>query len=91
MPDKNVHISKTVGTTELRGAPRFKWANWQSLLFKFFMALLTNPTHRDWVSQVLQELEDLNMILEIEEIELLSKEQYKLDGVGPVDNRPYTG
>ena len=48
-----------------------------SLLYKFFMAQLTNPTHRDWVSQVLQELEDLNIKLEVEDIELFTKEQYK--------------
>ena len=48
-----------------------------SLLYKFFMEQLTNPTHRDWVSQVLQELEDLNIKLVIKDIELLSKEQYK--------------
>ena len=32
-----------------------------SLLYRFFMAQLTNPTHRDWVSQVLQELEETNI------------------------------
>ena len=39
------------------------------------MAQLTNPTNRDWVSQVHQELEDLNIILEMEDIEILPKEQ----------------
>ena len=48
-----------------------------SLLHKFFMAQLTNPRQRDWVSQVLQEVEDLNINLEIKDIELLSKEKYK--------------
>lgn len=41
------------------------------------MAQLSNPTHRDWVSQVLQELEELEIQLEIEEIEVMSKVQYK--------------
>ena len=41
------------------------------------MAQLTNPTHRDWVSQVLQELEDVEIQLEIHEIELMSKDKYK--------------
>ena len=33
-----------------------------SLLYRFFMAQLINPTHRDWVSQILQELEETNII-----------------------------
>ena len=41
------------------------------------MAQLTNPTHRDWVSQVLQELEEVQIKLKIKEIELMSKYNYK--------------
>ena len=41
------------------------------------MAQLSNPTHRDWVSQVLQEPEELEIQLEIEDIEDMSKNKYK--------------
>ena len=41
------------------------------------MAQLSNPTHRDWVSQVLQELEDLDIKHEIQDLELMPKEKYK--------------
>ena len=36
-------------------------------MHKFFMAQLSNPTHKDWVSQDLKELEDLDIKLEIEQ------------------------
>ena len=44
------------------------------------MAQLANPTHRDWVSQVLQELEDLNLNSLEEQIYLIRilKENFKL-------------
>ena len=41
------------------------------------MTQLSNPTHKDWISQVLKELEDLNIKLEIEQIASLSKEKYR--------------
>ena len=41
------------------------------------MAQFSNPTHRDWVSQVLHELKELEIQLEIKEIEVMSKYQYK--------------
>ena len=41
------------------------------------MAQLSNPIHTDWVSQVLHELEELEIQLEIKEIEVVSKDQYK--------------
>ena len=44
-----------------------------SLLHRFFMALLNNPTAKDWVSQVLDELEDLSIHYQIEEIEAMKK------------------
>ena len=49
-----------------------------SLLYKFFTAQLSNPTHRDWVSQVLKELEEINIQLEIHDIEILSKDKFKI-------------
>ena len=44
-----------------------------SLLHRFFMAQLTHPTARDWVSQVLEQLEDQPLNLEIEEIKVKNK------------------
>ena len=44
-----------------------------SLLYRFFMAQLTHPSHNDWVSQVLKDLEDLSIELEIEEITSMKK------------------
>ena len=41
------------------------------------MAQLTNPTYRDWISQVLHKLEDVQIQLEIHKIELMSKYKYK--------------
>ena len=41
------------------------------------MAKFSNPTHTDWVSQVLHELKELEIQLEIKEIEVMSKYQYK--------------
>ena len=31
------------------------------LLYRFFMAKLTHPTHKDWVTEVLKDLEDLSI------------------------------
>ena len=39
------------------------------------MTQLSNPRHKDWVSQVLKELEDLGIKLEIEQIASLYKEK----------------
>ena len=41
------------------------------------MAQLSHPTPRDWVSQVLEEIEDLSLNLEIEEIEVMKKVSFK--------------
>ena len=49
----------------------------ESLLYNFFFAQLSNPTHRDWVRQVLQELEDLEIKYEIHDLESMSREKYK--------------
>ena len=47
-----------------------------SSLHKFFMAQLSYPTHKDWVSHVLKELDDLDIKFEIEQVPSLSKEKY---------------
>ena len=41
------------------------------------MAQLTDPSHNDWVSQVLKDLEDLSIELEVEEIKSMKKHFYK--------------
>ena len=48
-----------------------------SLLHKFFMSQMNFPTQNDWVSTILEELNELEIDLELEEIELLSKEKFK--------------
>ena len=49
----------------------------ESLLFQFFIAQVKSPSHNDWVSQVLKDLEDINFSIEFEEIENLSKDKFK--------------
>ena len=48
-----------------------------SLLYRFFIAQLENPTYRDWVSQVLEDLEILEISLEIEEIHTMKIDKFK--------------
>ena len=49
----------------------------ESLLFRFFIAQVKSPSHNDWVSQVLRDLEDINLSIEFDEIENLSKDKFK--------------
>ena len=51
--------------------------NEDSLLYRFFEAQLENPTPKDWVSQVLEYLEELEIQHELEEIQIMNKEKYK--------------
>ena len=44
-----------------------------SLLYRFVMAQLTQPSHNDWVSQVFKDLEDLSIELEMEEIKSMKE------------------
>ena len=48
-----------------------------SLLHTFFVAQLENETHGDWASQVMQDLEDLEITLNLSEIKEMSKFCYK--------------
>ena len=48
-----------------------------SLLYRFFMAQLKNPTQKDWVSQVLEDMENLSIHLEIEDIKNMKKPCFK--------------
>ena len=49
-----------------------------SLLYRFFMAQLGEPTPKDWVSQVLEDLEELEISFELDQIEVMKKEKFKL-------------
>ena len=51
--------------------------NENSLLHTFFLAQLKNPTNGDWASQVLQDLEDLQINLKLSKIKEMSKYSYK--------------
>ena len=48
-----------------------------SLLFRFFMSQLKNPTKGDWVTQVLIDMNDINLNIEIEQISFISKIKFK--------------
>ena len=47
--------------------------NEESLLFQFFMAQLKFPTKNDWASQLLEEIDELDIKFELDEIEIMSK------------------
>ena len=49
-----------------------------SVLFKFFMAQLKENNQGDWSYQVLRDLEEFQIKLEIEEIQNMSNEKYKV-------------
>ena len=51
--------------------------NENSLLFRFFMAQLGEPLSKDWVSQTLADLEELEINLELNSIKSMKKEKYK--------------
>ena len=53
-----------------------------SLLYRFFMAQLTYPTYKDWVSQVLEDIENLSIELEIEDIKTKKKKMFQEDCQG---------
>ena len=42
------------------------------------MAQLGEPTPKDWVSQVLEDLEELEISFELDQIEVMKKEKFKL-------------
>ena len=48
-----------------------------SLIFRFFMAQLENPSKNDWSEQVLKDLEDLNLHLSIDNIKEMSETVFK--------------
>ena len=48
-----------------------------SLIHKFFTTQMNSPTQNDWVSSVLEEQEELEINLELEEIEEMSKNRFK--------------
>ena len=48
-----------------------------SLVFRFFMAQMNSPTHRDWVSTVLEDLEELDIQIELGDIMIMKKDKFK--------------
>ena len=48
-----------------------------SLVYRFFLAQLSNPTKGDWVSEILEIMEEVKLGLELEEIGFISKHRFK--------------
>merc|ERR1712013_466500 len=48
----------------------------ESRLYQFFMAQLSQPEKRDWVSTCLKNIEDLNLNLTIEEIKNMKETEF---------------
>ena len=48
-----------------------------SLIYRFFIAQVKYPTHKDWTSQILEDMEELNIDLEFHYISDMSKERFK--------------
>ena len=46
----------------------------ESLLFQFFLAQVRSPSQNDWVSQVIKDLEEIDLDIEFEDIENTSKD-----------------
>ena len=43
----------------------------------FFMAQLNNPTHGDWATEVLEDIEYLDLNMELEDIKIMSKNKFR--------------
>ena len=48
-----------------------------SLLYRFFSAQLSNPTKGDWVSEILEVMEEMELDMELEDIGHISKRIFK--------------
>ena len=49
----------------------------ESLIYRFFIAQARSPTQNDWVSQVLKDLEDIELEIEFKDICSFSKDKFK--------------
>ena len=49
----------------------------QSLLYRFFMAQLSNPTKGDWVTEAIEDIDYLDLKLDLEDIRSMSKSRFK--------------
>ena len=49
----------------------------ESLLFRFFLAQLCNPTKGDWVTEVMNDIEDWDLNIELEDIKNTSKGMFR--------------
>ena len=48
-----------------------------SLVYRFFLAQARFPTHRDWTSEVLEDLEVINLKMEFNDISKVSKDCFR--------------
>ena len=48
-----------------------------SLLYRFFMAQLRNPTKGDWVTSVIEEIDELELGLQLEDIKNMTKNSFR--------------
>ena len=48
-----------------------------SLLYRFFMAQLNNPMKGDWATEVLEDIEYLDLKLELEDIKNMSTSRFR--------------
>ena len=51
--------------------------NENSLLHRFVMAQINHPVNKDWVSTVLEDMEDFKIDLELEDIKHMTKTKFK--------------
>ena len=51
--------------------------NEDSLLFCFFMAQLKNPTKGDWVTSVMEEMDELELGLQLDDIKSMTKNSFR--------------
>ena len=60
------------------------------MLHRFFLSQLKNPSHGDWVSSVLNILQDLSIELDLQEIRNIHKKKYKQLVIQRVKNQAFS-
>ena len=48
-----------------------------SLIYRFFTAQISHPTKGDWVSEVLQDMEELNIDISLSDIRAMTKQKFQ--------------
>ena len=51
--------------------------NEDSLLFRFFMAQLRNPTQGDWATSVIEDIDELELGLQLDDIKNMTKNSFR--------------